>query len=46
MIIQGSLQLVVLSHDRDHIKLNAFECPLESLELPRKLLYLVLSEPY
>ena len=46
MIIQRSLQLVVFSHDRDHIKLNAFESPLDGLELSREGLNLVLSEPY
>lgn len=45
MITQCSLQLVVLSHYRNHVKLNAFESPLDGLELSRERLYLVLSEP-
>lgn len=46
MLIQCSLQLVVLSHDSGHVELNAFESPLDGLELSRNGLYLVLSEPY
>jgi hypothetical protein len=33
MLVQRSLQLVVLSHDSDHVELNAFESPLDGLEL-------------
>ena len=46
MLVQSSLQLFVLSHDSDHVELNAFESPLDGLELSRQCLYLVLSEPY
>jgi hypothetical protein len=45
MVIERRFQLVVLSHDRDHIKLNSFESPFDSFELSRECLYLVLSEP-